>query len=71
MDDEQRHPAPEEQVEDLDVPPDESREVKGGVAVGDVNGDGSVSLQGDPDQPIVVGKVPGLRKSTDVTLKRG
>ena len=61
---------PEHTAEDLEVPADESAAVKGGalnaympsgvqVAAGDVNGDGAAA------------KLPGLHKSTDVTLKRG
>ena len=59
------------EVEDLEVPAAQADDVKGGVAVGDVNGDGPAALGGDPDQPIVAARVPGLHKSTDVTLKRG
>ena len=57
-------------AEDLEVPADDSADVKGGalnaympggvqVAAGDVNGDNAAA------------KLPGLHKSTDVTLKRG
>jgi hypothetical protein len=64
-----------QRAEDLDVPPGECEAVKGGVAVGDVTGDGLAALGGDPDQPIVAGtvprKIPGLHKAGDVTLKRG
>lgn len=62
---------PEERVDDLDVPEGESEDVKGGVATGDVTGDGPAALAGDPDQPIVAGRVPGLHMAGDVTLKRG
>jgi hypothetical protein len=58
-------------VEDLEVPGEQARGVTGGVAAGDVTGDGAVALEGDPDRPIVVGKVPGLHRVPDVTLKRG
>jgi hypothetical protein len=62
-------------IDDLEVPADESEGVKGGVAAGDVTGDGPAALGGDPDQPIVAGaiprKLPGLHKAGDVTLKRG
>ena len=63
--------AVEPDVEDLTVPPEESLQVKGGVATGDVTGDGPAALSGDPDQPVVAARLPGLHKSTDVTLKRG
>lgn len=58
----------EPDVEDLPVPPEESIQVK---ATGDVTGDGPAALAGDPDQPVVAARLPGLHKSTDVTLKRG
>jgi hypothetical protein len=60
----------ESQADDLDVPRDESEQVTGGVAAGDVTGDGP-AVVGDPDRPIVAGRLPGLHKVTDVTLKRG
>jgi hypothetical protein len=44
----------DERIEDLDVQPEESAQVKGGVAVGDVNGDG-LDLAAGPDRP--TGKV--------------
>ena len=59
------------EVDDLEVPRAQADEVKGGVAVGDVTGDGAAELAGDPDQPVVLGRLPGLHKTTDVTLKRG
>jgi len=58
-------------IEDLEVPAAESENVKGGVAAGDVNGDNLEALGGDPDQPVVAARLPGLHKVTDVTLKRG
>ena len=61
----------EPDIEDLEVPRSDASDVKGGVAVGDVNGDGAALQGGDPDQPIVAARLPGLHKSTDVTLKRG
>jgi hypothetical protein len=57
----------DERVEDLDVPDSESEDVTGGVAAGD----GPAAFEGDPDQPIVVGKLPGKRTPPTVTLKRG
>jgi hypothetical protein len=58
------------EVEDLEVPPDTSQQVKGGV--GDVNGDGPAFQEGDPDQPITGGivakKLPGKRKPPTLTL---
>ena len=73
---EQEHESEEPRaLEDLDVPESEGEDVKGGVAAGDVTGDGPAALGGDPDQPIVAGtvprKIPGLHKSGDVALKRG
>ena len=59
------------EVDDLEVPRAQADDVKGGVAVGDVNGDGQAFLGGDPDQPVIAAKVPGLHKVSDVTLKRG
>ena len=65
----------DDQAEDLEVPRAETEAVKGGVAAGDLTGDGPAALRGDPDQPIVAGtvprKLPGLHKAADVTLKRG
>lgn len=58
-------------VEDLEVPREDSPDVKGGVAAGDVTGDGAGFTGGDPDRPIVAAKLPGLHKVSDVTLKRG
>jgi hypothetical protein len=68
MDERERSAEP---VEDLEVPRGEAQDVKGGVATGDVTGDGPAALAGDPDQPIVAGRIPGLHKVGDVTLKRG
>ena len=60
----------DERIEDLAVPAEQTEDVKGGVAAGDVNGDGA-----EPDQPVIGGavprKIPGLHKASDVTLKRG
>ena len=72
MSGDEQHPA-DDRVEDLEVPAGESEDVKGGVggvsvAVGDVNGDGADSLAAPGDS---ARKLPGLHKSTDVTLKRG
>jgi hypothetical protein len=59
------------EVDDLEVPRAQADDVKGGVATGDVTGDGPAAVAGDPDQPVVAARLPGLHKSTDVTLKRG
>jgi hypothetical protein len=57
--------------EDLDLPETSAQHVKGGVAAGDVTGDGQELSGGDPDRPVIAAKLPGLHKVGDVTLKRG
>jgi hypothetical protein len=61
----------DERAEDLEVPTDDSEQVTGGVAAGDVTSDGAQLSGGDPDRPVIAAKLPGLHKNTDVTLKRG
>jgi hypothetical protein len=59
-----------EQPEDLEVPRDESQQVKGGVAAGDVNGDDAGIVinwaEGDAGR-----RLPAVQKAPDVTFKRG
>jgi hypothetical protein len=64
-------PKKDDGVEDLEVPKTDSEGVTGGVAAGDVNTDGAELTGGDPDRPIIAAKLPGLHKTTNVTLKRG
>jgi hypothetical protein len=49
----------DERVEDLDIAPEASEEVKGGVAVGDVNGDG-LDFAGGPARTGKVSKVEAI-----------
>jgi hypothetical protein len=66
-----REDPPEERVEDLDAPEAETEEVKGGALNAYISPVKGEKQGGDPDQPVVAAKLPGLHKSTDVTLKRG
>jgi hypothetical protein len=68
---ERKNETSDERVDDLEVPAQQSGDVKGGVAAGDVNTDGPAFIGGDPDQPVIAAKLRGLHKTTDVTLKRG
>jgi hypothetical protein len=64
-------PKNDDRIEDLEVTEADSEGVTGGVAAGDVNTDGAEFIGGDPDRPVIAGRVPSVHKTTDVTLKRG
>ena len=63
---------PEDRVEDLEPPREDSQQVTGGVhvAAGDVNADGVTVDPNNPNAPSAR-RLPSLHKAGDVTLKRG